>query len=102
MEQNQESMKEELDNINQKLNDHIVYDERSTVKQIRQYIIRFNNEILDNMKHTEESYNCILEDIDIYEKYCTNHPDFPNNKAVMAIANIKENYQNCLKTKEFR
>lgn len=95
-------MKEELGNIDKKLNDHISYDEMSTVKQIRQYIIRFNNEILDNKKHTEESYNCVLEDIDIYEKYCDNHPDFPNNKAVMAIKNIKDNYQTCLRNKEFK
>jgi len=33
-----------------------------------------------------------LEDIDIYEKYCDANPDFPNNKAVMAIKNIKDNY----------
>lgn len=102
MEQNQKSMKEELSNIDSKLNDHIVYDEMSNVKQIRQRIIRFNDEILDSKRHTEESYNCVLEDIDIYEKYCDANPDFPNNKAVMAIKNIKDNYQNCLKNKQFK
>lgn len=95
-------MTEELSNIDQKLYDHIIYDEMSDVKSIRQSIIRFNDEILDNKKHTEESYNCILEDIDIYEKYCDANPKFPNNKAVMAIQNIKDNYQNCLRNKEFK
>ena len=95
-------MKEELGNIDSKLNEHIAYDEVSTVKQIRQSIIRFNDEILDSKKHTEESYNCILDDIDLYEKYCNAHPTFPNNKAVMAIQNIKDNYQNCLKNKQFK
>lgn len=102
MEQNQKSMRDELSNIDSKLNDHIVYDEMSNVKQIRQRIIRFNDEILDSKKHTEESYNCVLEDIDIYEKYCEANPNFPNNKAVMAIKNIKDNYQSCLRNKEFK
>lgn len=95
-------MKQELVNIDSKLNDHIFYDEMSTVKQIRRSIIRFNDEILDSKTHTEEAYNCILEDIDIYEKYCESHPTFPNNKAVMAIKNIKDNYQDCLKNKQFK
>ena len=73
MEENQKSMKEELGNIDSKLNDHIIYDEMSNVKQI-----------------------------DIYEKYCEANPTFPNNKAVMAIKNIKDNYQNCLKNKQFK
>ena len=102
MAQNQDSVKDELANLDAKLNDHIVDDEISNVKQIRQRIIRFNDEILDSKKHTEESYNCVLEDIDIYEKYCEANPKFPNNKAVMAIQNIKDNYQNCLKNKQFK
>ena len=95
-------IQDDVDDIDKKLSDHIFYDERATVKAFRQKIIEFNDEILDNKKHTEESYNCILEDIDAYEHYCDQHPEFPNNKAVFAISNIKNTYQECLKMKQFR
>ena len=43
----------------------------------------------------------ILADIDSYEKYCDTHPDYPNNRAGLAIENIKENYKERLKKHDF-
>lgn len=33
-----------------------------------------------------------MDFIDVYEKFCKSHPDFPNNMALDAIRNIKEQY----------
>ncbi|RKJ39767.1 hypothetical protein D7X94_11040 [Acutalibacter sp. 1XD8-33] len=42
-----------------------------------------------------------LAEIDAYERFCEDHPDYPNNKAVMAIENIRENYKELLKKHDF-
>lgn len=67
--------------------------ELNVANNCRQRILRFNNEILSGTTHTKEFYDEILIDIDKYENYCRNHPEYPNNKAVLSIKNIKRNYQ---------
>lgn len=64
-------------------------------KNARYRILRFNDEILCGKYHTEEHFNQILSDIDMYEKYCKEHPKYPNSKAVLAIGNIRRVYRKC-------
>ena len=61
----------------------------------RYRILRFNDEILHDQKHTKEHFDQILDDVTRYEKFCAEHPEYENNKAVMAIENIKRVYQKC-------
>lgn len=61
----------------------------------RYRILRFDDEILHDVKHTKEHFDQILLDIDVYEKFCEEHPDFKNNLAIMAIKHIKTIYQKC-------
>lgn len=61
----------------------------------RYRILRFDDEIRHDKRHTKEHFDQVLEDIDNYEIYCRNHPSFPNNKAVLAIKNIKDVYDKC-------
>ena len=58
----------------------------------RYRIIRFDDEIRHGVLHTKEHYDQIVVDIDIYEKFCKRNPEFRNNLAHMAIANIKHKY----------
>lgn len=67
----------------------------------RYRILRFNDEILHEVKHTKEHFDQILLDIDVYDGFCEQHPDFKNNLAVMAIKNIKQVYQKCSKDNSF-
>lgn len=67
----------------------------------RYRILRFNDEIIQEVRHTKEHFDQILEDIDNYEKFCKNNPDFPNNKAVLAIKNIKDVYDKCVEENDF-
>ena len=90
-----------LKEIETKLDDHITEDQLGYVKQARTRILRFNDEVLQGSKHTSEHWTEALEDIDIYENYCKSHPEFPNNKAVLAIENLKRVYQNCLQKNNF-
>lgn len=61
----------------------------------RYRILRFDDELMHDVKHTKEHFDQILYDIDTYEKYCNEHPNFKNNLAVMAIVHITEVYQQC-------
>lgn len=61
----------------------------------RYRILRFDDEIRHDDKHTKEHFDQILEDITEYEKYCRLHKEFQNNKAVLAIDNIKNIYRQC-------
>lgn len=76
-------------------------EELERVRQARQRILRFNDEILFDKRHSKEHFDEILSDIDIYEDYCRTHEDYENNKAILAIATIREVYRDCLMTHDF-
>lgn len=73
-----------------------------TVNSCRKRILRFNSEIISgNQKHNKEYYDELLSDIDKYEHYCLNHPEYPNNKAMLSIENIKKTYSGLLERNDF-
>ena len=67
----------------------------------RTRILRFSDELRQNVRHSEESFNQVLEDIDSYRGYCADHPRYANTKAETAIRRIKEVYQKCLGDNSF-
>lgn len=67
----------------------------------RYRILRFNDEIRQEIRHTKEHFDQILEDIDNYEKFCRENPEFPNNKAMLAVKNIKDVYDKCVDENDF-
>lgn len=67
----------------------------------RYRILRFDDEILHEIRHSKEHFDQILLDIDVYEKFCEEHPDFKNNLAVMAIKHIKTIYEKCSRENSF-
>lgn len=75
--------------------------EINVANSCRQRILRFNDEILEGVSHTKEFYDEVLVDIDKYEKYCKAHPEYPNNKAILSIENIKHTYKESLEKNEF-
>ena len=92
-----QKVKELSDNFDK----HISLAEEEKIRDARARILRFNDEVLLNRKHSKEHFEEILQDIDMYEKYCSAHPNYKNNKAVFAIDTIKEVYKKCLKDKDF-
>ena len=84
-----------------KLDDHITMDDRRCADGHRTRILHFNNELLRDIDHTKEEFTEVLAEIDAYEEYCREHPEYPNNRAVLAIENIKRVYRECLETNDF-
>lgn len=58
----------------------------------RERILQFNLELIRKQRHTKESFNEILSTMDKYEAYCKSNPEYPNNRAKHAIANINRVY----------
>lgn len=95
-------LNDKVNNIETKLETHIADNKQERAADYRARIIRFNDEIMEEKTHTKEYYDNILEDIDKYEAYCNSHPDYPNNKAVMAIHNIKAKYEEHMENNSFK
>ena len=70
--------------------------EEERIDRARSRILRFNDEVMMGERHSKEHFDEILVDIDRYEDYCDKHEDYENNKAVLAIKTIKDEYAYCL------
>lgn len=68
----------------------------------RTHILRFDDELLNDITHSREYFAQQLQDIDTYEAYCETHPHFKNSYAVAAIAHIRSTYQKLLEQHEFK
>ena len=90
-----------LNAIEAKLDAHVTMDDRRAADGHRARILHFNNELLRDIDHTKEEFTEVLTEIDAYEKYCQEHPEYPNNRAVLAIGNIREVYKERLKLHDF-
>lgn len=67
----------------------------------RQRILRFSDEMYIGTYHSRESFEDIITKIDQYEKYCADHPDFPNGMTVTAANLIREQYADCMRKHTF-
>lgn len=83
------------------LDDHIKVDDTRNADAHRARILQFNNELLRDIPHTREDFIEILEEIDFYEKFCKEHPDYQNNRCTHAIANIGRVYDDRLVKHDF-
>ena len=83
------------------LDEHIRSDDERNADTLRMRILHFNNDLLRGDRHTREDFIEILAVIDAYERYCKNHPNYRNNRAVFAIKNIGEVYADRLRKRDF-
>ena len=75
--------------------------ERSDAVDCRVRILTFADEIRRKERHSKETFDQVLSDIDTYERYCDLHPDFMNHKTVAAKAKILEVYSECIDKNDF-
>lgn len=94
-------VKKELGEIKAQLSAHVDMDDRRAADGHRARILHFNNELLRDIAHTKEEFVEVLAEIDAYDAYCHAHPDYPNNRAVLAIQNIQSNYMERLRRHDF-
>lgn len=88
------SVKQELDTMKQD-------SKEDAVKVARIRILRCSDEVYRGDRHSKEYFDNVLDDITTYTEYCRSHPDFKNEKAVLAINRIEEVYERCLEEHGF-
>lgn len=59
----------------------------------RTAILRFSDELRNNLPHSAEYYRQIFDDIDLYSKFCETHPGFKNTYTTIATKHIGEVYE---------
>lgn len=91
----------ELADTRATLEKHIQIDDERNADAHRAKILAFNTELLRGQDHTREDFIEALSEIDFYEDYCRAHPEYKNNRAVLAIENIKRVYADRLRKHDF-
>lgn len=94
-------VKEHQQKTSEKLENHIQTDDKRDADLHRTRILQFNTELLRDIKHTREDFIEALAEIDEYESYCKEHPEYENNRATHAIGNIKRVYDERLAKHDF-
>lgn len=92
---------QELADTRTTLEKHIQIDDERNADGHRAKILAFNTELLRGIDHTREDFIEVLAEIDQYESYCRAHPEYKNNRAKHAIANIGRVYDDRLKKHDF-
>lgn len=64
-------------------------------------ILRFNDEVLHNEKHTKAMFDQTLLDIDQYNEYCKKDSHFRNSVTTLAAENIRKVYKKCSEEHKF-
>lgn len=96
-----ESVQKELKDLGEKHNKLERRMDKDDADECRTRILRFADELRRDVKHSEEFFNQILDDISDYERYCAEHSEYKNSKAVNAIAEIDKVYQKCMEKNSF-
>ena len=84
-----------------KLEEHIEESEEREAGNYKSRVLRFNNELVRGLGHTEEEYNEMFDVIWKYETHCKTHPNYKNNRMPHAIKNIERMYDVMLATNGF-
>ena len=96
-----EAVQTDVKNLKEKHDDLRNRMDKDDADECRTRILRFGDELRRGVEHSEEFFNQILDDISDYERYCAEHPEYKNSKAVNAIAEIDKVYQKCMEKNSF-
>lgn len=94
-----------IDDLEKKMEDRFnILDEdakKDRAIQARVRLLRFGDEVRQGMNHSKDSFDQCLGDTDLYEKYCSAHPEFLNNKTATTVEYIKRIYAERLEKNDF-
>lgn len=94
-------LKNEVDKIASKQDEMEKISEERAAVAARIRILRFSDELRRHVKHSQESYEQTITDLDYYSAYCDAHPGFKNHKTGVAKERIMEAYKERLDKDDF-
>lgn len=80
-----------VDDINEKLTEHIQESRDSSIKRRRQRILNFVEQGMEGKRYTKESFDYIIKECDEYEKYIKEY-DIKNGVIEASITEIRKRY----------
>ena len=96
-----EKIEKKVESLEKSDNDQNEALSLTEAKASRRRIINAADEIRREIKHSEEWFNEVLDDIHIYEVYCQDHPKYQNAKAKLSIEYINETWKKLMEKNAF-
>ena len=96
-----EDMKGRFDVLDKKIDTVDAKADENFTVSCRVRILRFEDELQEKRKHSKDSWDQVMSDIDVYEDYCDAHPKFKNNQTVATVEHIKHGYNERLEKKDW-
>lgn len=90
-----------LDKLAATIEDNRELRKRDKADDARRRILAASDEVLHCVPHSKEWWDQVNDDVTQYNKYCSAHPDYRNNKAVHAIDNLDKEYSKKLEINDF-
>lgn len=87
-----DQMQGSITTLQETLDKHIREDDDNKAREQRYRILQFYDELCEGKKHSESHFEDVLDDIDNYEAYCSQHPEFKNNRGKAAMQYITDTY----------
>ena len=94
-------MKERFDTLDKKIDTVKAKADEYNAVSCRVRILRFEDELQAKQKHSKDSWDQVMSDIDSYETYTKQHPDFRNNQTVATVTHIKHGYNERLEKRDW-
>ncbi len=83
-----------VNSMDEKMNEN-----EATSRRVR--ILRFSDELMQNVWHSKDSFDQAILDCDYYEDYCAGHPQYKNSITGAAVDYIRTTYRRCLEEHSF-
>ena len=98
-----EDMKERFDTLDSKIDAVEAKTDEYYAVSCRVRILRFEDELQSDIRHSKDAWDQVMSDVDFYEKYTEpgKHPDFKNGQTAATIEHIKHGYSERLEKRDF-
>lgn len=96
-----DKIEKKVDNLELRDTEQDKKSDEEKARAARRRILRCSDEIRRKDRHSEEYFNDVLDDISFYKRYCNEHPNFENEKAVIAIRLVEQTYEYCINENDF-
>lgn len=97
-------LSEKVDILKRDFDEHRIAEQQDKARAARYRILNGESTLRRSggeSVYSKEAFDELLMDIDRYNKFCNDHPEFENSKAVLAIDYILDKYAEYMKENKF-
>ena len=97
----EKSLAKRMDAIEEKVDSLEAKEEKRDAVNKRVRILRFEDELQEERRHSKDSFDQVMGDITDYNTYCSAHPEFKNEQTESTVNHIKKVYAERLEKRDF-